>query len=77
MKKFILFVMTMALCSQIFASQEYDAQNENGEVFLSLTKFAEPLKDLGTNLTVITRKNIEEKNAKTLGDVLKDEQVLN
>lgn len=73
MKKFILFVMTMALCSQIFASQEYDAQSENGEVFLSLTKFAEPLKDLGTNLTVITRKNIEEKNAKTLGDVLKDE----
>ncbi|MDD5021602.1 MAG: TonB-dependent receptor [Endomicrobiaceae bacterium] len=72
MKKIILLAITMALCTQVFASGQNDTENKE-EVFLSLTKFAEPLKDLGTNLTVITRKNIEEKNAKTLGDVLEDE----
>ena len=72
MKKIILLAITMALCTQVFASGQNDTENKE-EVFLSLTKFAEPLKDLGTNLTVITRKSIEEKNAKTLGDVLEDE----
>lgn len=75
MKKFILFIMTIALCSQVFASQKYDAQNENENeaIFLSLTKFAEPLKDLTTNLTVITQKEIEEKNATNLGEILEGE----
>ncbi|GAB1401479.1 TonB-dependent vitamin B12 receptor BtuB [Elusimicrobiota bacterium] len=72
MKKIILLAITMALCTQVFASGQNDTENKE-EVFLSITKFAEPLKDLGTNLTVITRKSIEEKNAKTLGDVLEDE----
>ncbi len=73
MKKIIFFAVAMALCSQVFASQENMTEKDNEEIFLSITKCAEPLKDLGTNLTVITRKNIEEKNAKTLGDILEDE----
>ncbi len=73
MKKIIFFAVAMVLCSQVFASQKNMTEKDNEEIFLSITKYAEPLKDLGTNLTVITRKNIEEKNAKTLGDILEDE----
>ena len=78
MKKFIslLAVLSLAISTftQIVIAADYEGENEDGKVlFLSLTKKAEPLKDLTTNLTVITEKEIKEKNAKTLGDVIEGE----
>jgi outer membrane cobalamin receptor len=74
MKK-ISFLLIMFLFTSIAAADICSGnQNEDDEiVFLSLTKTAEPLKDLGTNLTVITEQEIREKNAKTLGDVVDGE----
>lgn len=74
MKKISFLLIILLFSSIVFADVPSDSQKENEEViFLSLTKMAEPLKDLGTNLTVITEKEIQEKNAKTLGDVIDGE----
>ncbi|MDD2524680.1 MAG: TonB-dependent receptor plug domain-containing protein, partial [Endomicrobiaceae bacterium] len=74
MKRISCLLIILLFSSIVFADGTSNSQKENEEViFLSLTKTAEPLKDLGTNLTVITEKEIKEKNAKTLGDVIDGE----
>ena len=78
MKKFIslLAVLSLAISTftQIVIAADYECEHEDGKVlFLSLTKKAEPLRDLTTNLTVITEKEIKEKNAKNLGEIVDGE----
>ena len=77
MKKFISLLAVLSLVisafTQIVIAADYEGENEDGEVFLSLTKKAEPLRDLTTNLTVITEKEIKEKNAKNLGEIVDGE----
>ena len=71
----LLAVLSLAVSAftQTVIAAEYDEEFEDGEVFLSLTKTAEPLKDVTTNLTVITEEEIKEKSAKTLGDIIEGE----
>ncbi len=77
MKKIISLLTVLSLAVSAFAQTAIAADNEeNNEeevLFLSLTKTAEPLSDLTTNLTVITEEEIEEKSAKTLGDIIEGE----
>ena len=79
MRKFISLLAVLSLAVSAFtqtviaADYDYD-EDENEEVlFLSLTKTAEPLSDLTTNLTVITEEEIKEKSANTLGDIIEGE----
>lgn len=77
MRKFISLLAVLSLAISAFTqtviAADYD-ENENEEtVFLSLTKTAEPLKNLTTNLTVITEEEIKEKNAHNLAEVLEGE----
>jgi len=56
------------------SSEIKDNKEMNEQIlFLSLTKTAEPLSDLTTNLTVITEEEIKEKNAKNLGEIVDGE----
>ena len=77
MRKFISLLAVLSLAvfafTQTVIAADYDEDENEGEVFLSLTKTAEPLRDLTTNLTVITEEEIKEKSANTLGDVLEGE----
>lgn len=74
MRKFISLLAVLSLAVSAFAqtviAADYDEDENEGEVFLSLTKTAEPLKNLTTNLTVITEEEIKEKNAHNLADIL-------
>ena len=77
MRKFISLLAVLSLAVSAFTqtviAADYDEDENEGEVFLSLTKTAEPLSDLTTNLTVITEEEIKEKSADTLGDILEGE----
>ncbi len=73
MKKFISLLAVLSLAISAFTQTVGAADYNEGEVFLSLTKKAEPLRDLTTNLTVITEKEIKEKNAKNLGEIVDGE----
>jgi outer membrane cobalamin receptor len=78
MRKFISLLAVLSLAVSVFTqtviAADYEEENEDGqEVFLSLTKTAEPLRDLTTNLTIITEEDIKEKNAKNLGEVVDGE----
>lgn len=77
MKKIISLFAVLSLAISAFTQTVIAADNEeNNEdevLFLSLTKTAEPLSDLTTNLTVITEEEIKEKNAKNLGEIVEDE----
>lgn len=77
MRKFISLLAVLSLAVSAFTqtaiAADYNEGVEDGEVFLSLTKTAEPLSDLTTNLTVITEEEIKEKSANTLGDILEGE----
>ncbi|AKL97777.1 TonB-dependent receptor plug domain-containing protein [Endomicrobium proavitum] len=58
--------LAVVLCSLLVFSNVGLAQ----EVFLSLTKQEEDIKDLPANVTVIEKKAIEESHAQTLGELL-------
>ena len=79
MRKFISLLAVLSLAVTAFtqtviaADYDYDEDENEGEIFLSLTKTAEPLSDLTTNLTVITEEEIKEKSANTLGDIIEGE----
>ena len=77
MKKIISLLAVLSLAvsafTQTVVAADYNEEENEGEVFLSLTKTAEPLSDLTTNLTVITQEEIQEKSAKTLGEIVEDE----
>ena len=78
MKKFVSLLAVLSLVLSAFTqtviAANYEEENEDGEeLFLSLTKTAEPLSDLTTNLTIITEEEIKEKNAKNLGDIIEGE----
>lgn len=79
MRKFISLLAVLSLAVSAFtqtvfaADYDYDEDENEETVFLSLTKTAEPLSDLTTNLTVITEEEIKEKSANTLGDILEGE----
>ncbi|MBR3627843.1 MAG: TonB-dependent receptor [Elusimicrobia bacterium] len=77
MRKFISLLAVLSLAVSAFTqtviAADYDEEENEGEVFLSLTKTAEPLSDLTTNLTVITEEEIKEKSAETLGDIIEGE----
>lgn len=77
MRKFISLLAVLSLAVSAFTqtviAADYDEDENEGEVFLSLTKTAESLSDLTTNLTVITEEEIKEKSAKTLGEIVEDE----
>lgn len=78
MRKIVSLLAVLSLAVSVFTQNvvaaENNETNEDGEeLFLSLTKTAEPLSDLTTNLTIITQEEIQEKNAKTLGDVIEGE----
>lgn len=77
MRKFISLLAVLSLAVSAFTqtviAADYDEEIEDGEVFLSLTKTPEPLRDLTTNLTIITEEEIKEKSAKTLGEIVEDE----
>jgi outer membrane cobalamin receptor len=78
MKKNISLLVVLSLATFIFAQTAVSADNKEEKkddtaLFLSLTKKAESLSDLTTNLTVITDKEIKEKSAKTLGDIVQGE----
>ena len=79
MRKFISLLAVLSLAVSAFtqtviaADYDYDEDENEGEIFLSLTKTAEPLSDLTTNLTVITEEEIKEKSANTLGDIIEGE----
>ncbi|WP_372518936.1 TonB-dependent receptor plug domain-containing protein [Candidatus Ruminimicrobiellum ovillum] len=77
MRKFISLLAVLSLAVSAFTqtviAADYDEDENEGEVFLSLTKTAEPLSDLTTNLTIITEEEIKEKSAKTLGEIVEDE----
>ena len=77
MRKFISLLAVLSLAVSVFTqtviAADYDEEENEGEVFLSLTKTAEPLSDLTTNLTVITEEEIKEKSAETLGDIIEGE----
>lgn len=78
MRKFISLLAVLSLAVSVFTQNivaaENNETNEDGEeLFLSLTKTAEPLSDLTTNLTVITEEEIKEKSANTLGDIIEGE----
>ena len=77
MRKIISLLAVLSLAVSAFTqtviAEDYDEEIEEGEVFLSLTKTAEPLSDLTTNLTVITEEEIKEKSANTLGDIIEGE----
>ncbi|MBN1622072.1 MAG: TonB-dependent receptor [Endomicrobiales bacterium] len=53
------------------------AQAQEDEVFLSLTKRAESLKDLPTNVSIVTKEQIEQLNEYELGKILEQEAGLN
>jgi outer membrane cobalamin receptor len=77
MRKFISLLAVLSLAVSAFTqtaiAADYNEGVEDGEVFLSLTKTAEPLRDLTTNLTVITEEEIKEKSAKNLGEIIEEE----
>ena len=77
MRKFISLLAVLSLAVSAFTQTVIAAgyeEDENEEVlFLSLTKTAEPLRDLTTNLTVITEEEIKEKSAKNLGEIIEGE----
>lgn len=79
MKKNISLITVLILMLSVFmqnivlADLENKSSEEETMLFLSLTKTAEPLSDLTTNLTVITEEEIKEKNAKNLGDIIEGE----
>ena len=77
MRKFISLLAVLSLAVSAFTqtaiAADYGDGIEDGEVFLSLTKTAEPLRDLTTNLTVITEEEIKEKSAKNLGEIIEGE----
>ncbi len=77
MRKFISLLAVLSLAVSAFTqtviAADYGDGIEDGEVFLSLTKTAEPLRDLTTNLTVITEEEIKEKSAKNLGEIIEEE----
>ncbi len=65
-------ILIIWLCL-IFAANAGLAQ----EVFLSLTKYDEDIKELPTNVTVIEQKQIEAKHVETLGELLQNETSIN
>ncbi|MBQ1609738.1 MAG: TonB-dependent receptor plug domain-containing protein, partial [Elusimicrobia bacterium] len=77
MRKFISLLAVLSLAVSAFTqtviAADDEENNEEEILFLSLTKTAEPLSDLTTNLTVITEEEIKEKSAKTLGDIIEVE----
>lgn len=77
MRKLVSLLAVLSLAVSVFTQNivaEENQTNENEEMlFLSLTKTAEPLSDLTTNLTIITEEEIKEKGAETLGDVIEGE----
>ena len=78
MKKIISLLAVLSLAvstfTQTLIAADNEKNNEDEEIlFLSLTKTAEPLSNLTTNLTVITEEEIKEKSAKTLGDIIESE----
>jgi len=78
MRKIVSLLAVLSLAVSVFTQNVVAAENnetneEGEELFLSLTKTAEPLSDLTTNLTIITEEDIKEKNAKNLGEVVDGE----
>jgi outer membrane cobalamin receptor len=77
MKKIVSLLAVLSLAVSAFTqtviAADYDGEENEETVFLSLTKTAEPLKNLTTNLTVITEEEIKEKNAHNLAEVLEGE----
>lgn len=80
----LMLVLVLSVSTVLAESVDFNLKKVSGEIkdnkqmneevlFLSLTKTAEPLSDLTTNLTVITQEEIKEKNAKNLGEVIDGE----
>lgn len=69
----ILCLLILVLPQNVLAKETKEQENKEEVLFLSLTKKQEPLSDLTTNLTVITQKEIKEKNAKNLGEIIDGE----
>ena len=64
MKKILMVLLCLIFTSNLLFAQE---------IFLSLTKYSEPLENLPANVTVITQEEIENKHVNTLGELLENE----
>jgi len=67
MKKKLLAAVLVLI---ILAVLPVYAEEQDSELFLSLTRKPEPGKNLPTNLATVTKKDIENKSARTLDEVL-------
>ena len=70
---FAVLCLAVSMVAQNVVAEDFQQNEDDQVLFLSLTKTAEPLSDLTTNLTVITEEEIKEKSAKTLGDIIEGE----
>lgn len=64
MKKAVLTAVVLCLAANIIFAQE---------VFLSMTKYADDLEKLPTNVTVISQEKIQESHASDIGELLESE----
>ena len=68
-----VFALVVSMAAQTVVAEETTQNDDEQVLFLSLTKTAEPLSDLTTNLTVITEEEIKEKKATDLGEIIEGE----
>jgi len=70
MKRYISIFLSLFFISLNLALAQ---DNDTNDVFLSLTKRSESIRDLPTNVSVVDSQQITQSGAKTLGDILTNE----